>query len=97
MVRTTDIVSLTDYRQRLREHHDRLKATGRPLYITTNGEADAVVLSPEMYDELADRAELPEILAMIARSEADIREGRVTDAAKGLGEIAKRHGLNSPE
>ena len=94
MTRTTDITSFSDYRQRLRECLDHVKATGRPLFITTNGEPDAVVLSPEFFDELTDRAELPEILAMIGRSEADLEAGRVADAREGLRRLAEKHDLN---
>ena len=54
--------SLSEYRQRLRDHHAQFQKTGRPLYVTTNGEAAAVVLSPQAYDALADKAELAESL-----------------------------------
>lgn len=93
MIRTTDITNFTEYRQHLRKHHVQLKETGRPLYITNNGEPEAVVLSPDLYNELADRAELPEILDMIARSEADIEAGRVVDAREAIHAIAEKHGL----
>jgi PHD/YefM family antitoxin component YafN of YafNO toxin-antitoxin module len=93
MIRTTDITSFTEYRRRLREHHDQVRETGRPLYVTNKGEAEAVVLSPEAFNELADRAELPEILAMIARSEADLIAGRVGDAREELHHLADRNEL----
>jgi PHD/YefM family antitoxin component YafN of YafNO toxin-antitoxin module len=93
MIRSTDITSFTEYRQKLREHHDRLKKTSRPLYITTNGETDAVVLSPELFDDLADRAELPEILAMIARSETDLEAGRAAPVSDVRTQLADRHGI----
>lgn len=94
MTRTTDITSFTEHRQNLREHLNRIKETGRPLYVTTNGETEAVVLSAKAYDELADRADLAETLAMIRRSEADIKAGRVSDAREALRKIAKKHGLS---
>lgn len=93
MTRTTDITSFTDHRNNLRQHLNRLKKTGRPLYITTNGETEAVVLSAKAYDELADRADLAETLAMIDRSEADIKAGRVKEARVGLSAIAKKRGI----
>ena len=94
MIRTTDITNFTEYRQHLREHHVQIKETGRPLYITNNGEPEAVVLSPELYNELADQAELPDILAMIARGEADIKAGRFVDAREAHRQIAEKHGLS---
>ncbi|MEX2219356.1 MAG: type II toxin-antitoxin system Phd/YefM family antitoxin [Phycisphaerales bacterium] len=93
MTRSTDITSFTDHRQNLREHLNRVKKTGRPLYVTTNGETEAVVLSAKAYDELADRADLAETLAMIQRSEADIKAGRARDAREALRGIARKRGL----
>lgn len=57
MARTEDITSFTDYRKRLREHLDQARDSGRPLFVTTNGQVDAVVLSAEAYDRLLARAE----------------------------------------
>ena len=54
MARSTDITSLTEHRKNLRDHFRQVRETGRPLFITTNGETNAVVLSPEAYDALAD-------------------------------------------
>jgi len=93
MTRTTDITSFTEHRQNLRQHLNRLKSTGRPLYVTTNGETEAVVLSAKAYDELADRADLAEIVAMARRSEKDIKAGRVLSSRESRKIIAKKHGL----
>lgn len=95
MTRTTDITSFTDLRKNLRGKLDGVKESGRPLFVTTNGQAEAVVLSPQAYDELADRADLPEILAMIERSERDIKAGRVIDAEDAFARISAKHGLKS--
>jgi len=88
MARSTDITSFTEHRKHLREHFEQVRRTGRPLYITTNGEADAVVMSPEAYDALADRAELAESLARIDRSTRDIQAGRTQPAKAALRQIA---------
>ena len=88
MARTTDITSFTEHRRRLRDHFCQVRETGRPLYVTTNGKTDAVVLSPEAYDALADKAELAESLAQIDRSMEDIRESRTHAAKPALEKIA---------
>ena len=88
MARSTDITSLTEHRKNLRDHFRQVRETGRPLFITTNGETNAVVLSPEAYDALADKAELAESLAMIDRSMEDIRTGRTQPAKPALKKIA---------
>jgi prevent-host-death family protein len=89
MTRSTDITSFTDFRARLRSHLDQQKKTGRPLFITSNGETEAVVLSPATYDELVSQVELMRSLAMIDRSEEDIRAGRTQPAKEAIREIAK--------
>jgi PHD/YefM family antitoxin component YafN of YafNO toxin-antitoxin module len=93
MIRTNDITSFTDYRQHLRQHHSYIRETGRPFYVTNKGEVEAVVLSPEAFNALADRAELPEILAMIARSESDLKAGCASDALKTLRKLAEQNDL----
>lgn len=94
MSRSTDITSFTEHRKHLRDHLRQVRETGRPLYITTNGETDAVLLSPEAYDALADKAELAESLAMIDRSMEDIVGGRTQAAKPALRRIADELGLS---
>ena len=93
MNRTTDITSFTAHRQHLRDHLNQVRSTGRPLYITTNGQTDAVVLSPETFDDLAEKAELAESLTMLQNSMEDLREGRTRKAKKGVKKIASELGL----
>ncbi len=93
MIRSSDITSFTEHRKRLRDHLTQCQKTGRPLYVTTNGETDAVVLSPQAYDALADKAELAESLAMIDRSMDDIQNGRTQPAKPALRKIAQELGL----
>ncbi len=93
MARSTDITSFTEHRRHLRDHLRQVRETGRALFVTTNGETDAVVLSPEAYDELADKAELAESLAVIDRSMEDIRNGRTQPAKSALEKIADELGL----
>lgn len=76
MTRSTDITSFSDFRARLRDHLNERKATGRPLFVTTNGETEAVVLSPAAFDELMDQAELARSLALLDRGMEDIQSGR---------------------
>lgn len=93
MTRTTDITTFSDLRQNMRERLDRLKQTGRPLYVTSNGEPDAVVLSPGAFDELMDKADLAENLAALDRGMEDAKAGRVRDFREGIRGIADELGL----
>ena len=52
-----------------------------------------MVLIPEAYDMLADKAELAESLAMLDRSVEDIREGRTQPVKPALKRIADELGL----
>ena len=93
MNRYEDVTNFTEHRQHLREHLSRVRETGRPLYVTTNGEPEAVVLSAEAYDALVDRAELAETVLMIRRSEADAAAGRVRPAREAVATLAARLGV----
>ena len=93
MNRTTDITSFTEHRQHLRDHLNQVRSTGRPLFVTTNGETDAVVLSPKAFDELAEKAELAESLQQIDRGMEDVRAGRGRELKAAVREIAEDLGL----
>ncbi len=57
LVLDQDIVSLTDFARRTREHTVELKKHGRPRVLTHNGKAAVVVLSVAAYEKLAHDAE----------------------------------------
>jgi len=93
MTRSTDITSFTEFRAHLRDHLDQRKATSRPLFVTTNGETEAVVLSPAAFDELMDQAELAKSLALLDRSMEDVQAGRGKPLKQSIRGIAKELGL----
>ena len=93
MTRTTDITSFTDLRTNLRGELDRVRSSGRPLFVTTNGQAEAVLLSPAQFDELVGKAELVESLAAIERGMADVKAGRVRPMREGVQQIADELGV----
>jgi len=93
MVRSSDVTSFTDFRTRLRDHLDQRKVNGRPLFVTSNGATEAVVLSPEAFDALMDQVELAKSLQMLDRSMADIKAGRTRPAKQAIRDVAKKLGL----
>ncbi|UYV12379.1 MAG: type II toxin-antitoxin system Phd/YefM family antitoxin [Phycisphaera sp.] len=93
MTRTDDITTASDYRSHQADTHAKLRETGRPIFITNRGRPEAVLLSPEAYDELLDQAQLPEILAAIRQSEQEFADGKGVDAFEAIQGIAERHGL----
>jgi PHD/YefM family antitoxin component YafN of YafNO toxin-antitoxin module len=94
MTRSSDITSFADFRTRMRDHLDQRKATGRPLFVTSNGETEAVVLSPAAFDELMDQADLAKSLSMLDQSMEDIKTGRVRPAKAAIREIASELNLH---
>lgn len=72
---TTDIQSLTTFRRASGDFIKHLKKSKRPLVLTVNGRAAAVIQDAEAYQRLLDKA---------ARADADegIRQG-LEDAARG--------------
>lgn len=92
-MRTDDIQPLSEHRAHLTAHFERVRETGRPLFVTSNGRTAAVVLSPEAYDALAAKAELADNLLLIDRGLEDVKAGRVRDARAGIRELAAKHGI----
>ena len=67
-----DIVPVSDFKAHAAELLRRIAETGQPLVITQNGKAAGVVLSPERFDELTERARFAEaIKSGLADSDAD--------------------------
>lgn len=93
MTRSTDITSFTDLRRNLRVQLDRIQSTGRPLFVTTNGQTEAVVLSASRFDELISKAELAESLASIERGAEDAKAGRTRPMRDGIRQIAEDLGV----
>lgn len=94
MIRTDDSQSLTEFQKNATTHLDRLAENGLAEVLTVDGEAKGVVMSPQAFEELAEKAEILDSLAMIDKSMEDIKAGRTHDAKEAVREIAKELGLN---
>jgi prevent-host-death family protein len=90
---TEDIHPLTDFKRRTPEFLDRLRKLGRPLVLTVNGKAEAVVLTPQVFDRLWQLADFGEAVQGIRRGldEADAGKGIPIDEA--LQQLRRKHGL----
>ena len=71
---TQDIHSLTTFKRNSSGLIKRMKKTGRPLVLTVNGKAEAVLLDASKYQEVAGHLD----------AVASIREG-LAQANKGVG------------
>jgi prevent-host-death family protein len=76
---TQDIHSLTTFKRNSSGLMKRMKKTGRPLVLTINGKAEAVLLDAAAYQEVADHLDA---VASMRRGLAQARkgEGRLADA-----------------
>jgi len=69
-----DIRSVTYMKANAAELLEQLNDERRPVVITQNGEARAVMIDPDSYDELRTAAGL---VKLIAQGEESVRDGQV--------------------
>lgn len=69
---TQDIHSLTTFKRKSSSLMKKMKKTGRPLVLTINGKAEAIVLDPAAYQDVADHLDA---IASIRRGLAQARRG----------------------
>ena len=67
-------------------------STNEPVFITKNGYGDLAIMSMETYEELVGERDL---LAALAESEEDYRQGKVKDGFEDLEELREKYGLQS--
>ncbi len=53
-----DIHSLTTFKRKSSSLMKKMKKTGRPLVLTINGKAEAIVLDPVAYQQVADQLDI---------------------------------------
>jgi prevent-host-death family protein len=67
-----DIHSFTTFKRNSSDLMKRMKKTGRPLVLTINGKAEAVVLDPITYQQVAEHLD---VIARIRRGLAQAKRG----------------------
>ena len=90
---TKDIQSLTSFRRRSGAFMKQLKKSQRPLVLTVNGRAAAVVQSAEAYQCLLDIAARADSEEGIRQGLEDARKGRIRPAREFLDEFEAQHGI----
>jgi PHD/YefM family antitoxin component YafN of YafNO toxin-antitoxin module len=61
-----------------------------PIYITKNGYGDMVIMSMKAYEE---KLFMADVYLKLAEAEAEVREGKVSDAREGLRALRDKYGL----
>jgi prevent-host-death family protein len=91
---TTDIQSLTTFRRSSGDFMKQLKKSKRPMVLTVNGKAAAVVQDAEAYQRLLDIAARAEVEEGIRQGMEDARKGRTRPAREFFDEFETAHGLS---
>lgn len=70
-----NIISLSDFKNRASKMLNEVQNSHRPLVITQNGRAAAVLIAPADFDFLTERARFVDA---VKAGMADVQEGRVS-------------------
>ncbi len=90
---TKDIQSLTTFRRRSGDFMKQLKKSKRPVVLTVNGKAAAVVQDAVAYQRLLDLAACANEEEAIRQGLEDVKEGRTRPAREFFAEFEARHGI----
>jgi prevent-host-death family protein len=90
---TKDIQSVTTFRKHSADIMRRLKDSKRPVVLTVNGKAAAVVQDAEAYQRLLDLAAEASAAEGIRQGLEDLKNGRSRAAQAAFDEIRAEHGV----
>src|SRR5580692_9165063 len=88
-----DIQPMTTFRRNPAKFMKHLKKTKKPLILTVNGKAEAVVQDAEAYQRLLDIAAQADVLEGIRQGLEDVKKGRVRPARKALEMFRRDHAI----
>ena len=91
---TKDIQPMTTFRNHSAEFLQHLKATKRPMVLTVNGRAAAVVQDAEAYQRLLDLAAEASAEEGIRQGLEDLEHGRVRPALDVFNELRAEHDIS---
>ncbi len=83
---TEDIRSITELKRNTSAILDQIHKTKRPVVLTVNGKAEAVIVDAKEYEKITNAFNL---LKLILPAEEDIKEGRFTEARKFFKEFKR--------
>jgi PHD/YefM family antitoxin component YafN of YafNO toxin-antitoxin module len=90
---TKDIQAMTTFRRNPGKFMKHLKKSKKPLVLTINGKAEAVVQDAEAYQRLLNIAAQADVLEGIRQGEDDVKKGRVRPAQEALEIFRNKHGI----
>jgi prevent-host-death family protein len=90
---TKDIQSLTTFRRQSGDFMKQLKKSKRPVVLTVNGKAAAVVQDAEAYQRLLDLAARADEEEAIRQGQDDVAHGRTRPAKDVFDEIRRKYDI----
>jgi prevent-host-death family protein len=90
---TKDIQSLTTFRRQSGDFMKQLKKSKRPVVLTVNGKAAAVVQDAGAYQRLLDLAARADEEEGIRQGLEDVKAGRTRPAREFFAEFEAKHGI----
>ena len=91
---TKDIQPMTTFRNHSAEFMQHIRETRRPIVLTVNGKAAAVLQDAESYQRLLDLAAEANASEGIRQGLEDVGHGRARAARKVFNELRRRHGVS---
>jgi prevent-host-death family protein len=89
-----DIQPVTAFRRKPASFFKRLKKTRRPVVLTVNGKAAAIVQDVDSYQRLLDVAAQADASEAVRQGLDDIAHGRTRPAQTVFNEIRRRRGIS---
>ena len=90
---TKDIQSLTNFRRNSAKFLKQIKKSKRPIVLTINGKAEAIVQDAQEYQRLLDIAARADVYEALRQSDDDIAHGRMRPAREFFNEMRRRYGI----
>ncbi|MGK7929100.1 MAG: type II toxin-antitoxin system Phd/YefM family antitoxin [Spirulina sp.] len=94
MIDLNEIHSLTDFQRNAKSYLQRAKESQKPIVLTVNGKAEAIVQDARAYQKLLDRLEYAESVAAIRQGFQEIEEGKGKPAIPALEELGNKYGFS---
>lgn len=83
------IISSTKLRNEYNAVAEECHATGRPIFVTRNGNGDLAVMSMEAYERLTSGG-MAELYGLLDEGHADVEAGRTRPASEAIAGLRQR-------
>ncbi|MGB0715696.1 MAG: type II toxin-antitoxin system Phd/YefM family antitoxin [Phycisphaerae bacterium] len=93
-MQTTDIRTSTELQANLKADLRHVRETGRPMFITEQGQTAGVLLSPSVYSDMEEKAKFADDIAAIRRGLDDVKNGRAVPFDDAMREIAAKYNIS---